>query len=41
MSVEASIDTTVFSARCRRLLAEDLQRGQRIETLLAHNPFRA
>ena len=41
MSVDASIDITVFTTGCRRLFNEDLERGQRIETLLAHKSLRA
>lgn len=50
MSVECFLDTNVLlydslivaaalEAGCTRLLTEDLQHGQRIETLIVENPF--
>jgi predicted nucleic acid-binding protein len=38
---DALIVAAALSAGCHRLLTEDLQHGQQIETLLIENPFRA
>ncbi len=37
---DALIVAAALTAGCRRLLSEDLQHGQRIETLVIENPFR-
>ncbi len=39
MSVEDFLDTNVFESGCVRLYSEDLQHGQRIESLTIENPF--
>lgn len=36
---DALIVAAALGAGCKRLLSEDLQHGQRIETLTVHNPF--
>ncbi|GMV73367.1 MAG: hypothetical protein AMXMBFR78_03180 [Rubrivivax sp.] len=38
---DALIVAAALAADCRRLLTEDLQHGQQIETLSIENPFRA
>lgn len=38
---DSTIVAAALAAGCRRLLSEDLQHGQRIETLTIENPFRA
>jgi predicted nucleic acid-binding protein len=38
---DALIVAAALAAGCRRLLSEDLQHGQKIESLTIHNPFRA
>jgi predicted nucleic acid-binding protein len=37
---DALIVAAALTAGCTRLLSEDLQHGQRIDTLTVHNPFR-
>lgn len=37
---DALIVAAALTAGCRRLLSEDLQHGQRIETLTVHDPFK-
>ncbi len=38
---DSLIVAAALAAGCTRLLSEDLQHGQRIETLTIHDPFRA
>ena len=38
---DALIVAAALEAGCRRLLSEDLQDGQRVESLVIENPFRA
>ena len=38
---DSTIVAAALATGCRRLLSEDLQHGQRIETLTIENPFRA
>jgi len=38
---DSLIVAAALTAGCTRLLSEDLQHGQRIETLTIHDPFRA
>ena len=37
---DSLIVAAALAAGCRRLLTEDLQHGQQIETLTIHNPFK-
>jgi predicted nucleic acid-binding protein len=38
---DSLIVAAALAAGCTRLLSEDLQHGQRIDTLVIHNPFAA